>query len=505
MKKLFDSLQVLPRPIGHIIHVGAGLCSELQSYKVLEPQQIVLVEADNQQVTKLKNSTQSKKNIDILAYAVADKKQQQTLKILSNQRDSSLLLPDRILDYYPSLTVVNEQAVTTETLDNLLLNYTLDDNYHHLLIIEVQGIESRIIKTSSVDLLRQFSGIIIRSSTEQLYQQEQQENVIGLLEFIGFDFDYQENEQLSPLFTKLYFQKNNDKIELIQSKQQIEQLSIERQEQKKLLTEYQNKIEKLTQERYVQAKTVSEKKNQLEELNQVKDEQTKLTAEYQHKNQKLTADSQKVIEELTKERDIQIKSSTEKQSQVEQLNKANQEQTKLAVEAQQKIEELSKERDVQIKSATEKQSQIDQLTKTKQEQVKQISAQAEEAEDLKKQMSGLENDLKNIRNKENERQQELDEAKQTTALSLKLQMLKENDLKDLQQRYQTALVTQENQHELLNKLSERLSLAAGYFHQISQDQSEQNLTQVAEDKKKITQKENKRRGVFRLFNFKLSK
>jgi FkbM family methyltransferase len=344
MKKLFDSLQALPRPIGHIIHVGAGLCSELQSYENLEPQQIVLIEADIKQVTELINSTQSKKNIDILAYAIAEKeKEQQTLKKLTNQRDSSLLMPEKILEYYPSLAIVEEQRVTTETLDNLLQNYTMDNSYHHVLILEVQGLESLIIKTTSVELLLQFSGIIIRSSTEQLYKQEQQENVIDCLELIGFDFSHQENERYNSVFTRLYFQRNNEKIELIDSNRQIEHLT--------------------------------------------------------------------------------------------------------------------------------------------------------------KQLSDLENDLNNIRNKDNKLLQELDEAKQTTALSIKLQMLKENDLKDLQQRYQDALITQENQHELLNKLSERMSLAAGYFHQISQDQSEQNQPQLADEKKQITQKEKSRHGIFRLFNF----
>ncbi len=496
MKKLFDSLQTLPKPIGHIVHVGAGLCHELPSYEELRPQKIVLIEADNQQVSKLQNSTQSKINIDVLAYAVADNKQQ-TLKILSNQRDSSLLIPDKILDFYPSLTIVDEQPVTTETLSNLLHSYALDKNHHHVLIIEVQGVEFQIIKTTSESLLQQFSGIIIRSSTEQLYKQDQHEKIIDLLGPIGFDHEHQENEKFSPIFQKLYFRRNHEKIELLQSQQQIKKLSIEAQEQTKLLAEYQNNIKKLKLECNIQTKAVLERQRQIEELNQVKDEQIKLSEEYQHKIQKLTGEAQKDIEELTKDRNAQIKTATEKQTQIEQLNKAKQEQTKLTAKAHKKIEELTKERDVQIKTAKEKQSQIDQLNKTKQDQVKKIAVQTEEMEDLKKQISGLENDLKNFRNKENERQQELDEAKQTTALSLKLQMLKENDLKDLQQRYQAALVTQENQHELLNKLSERLSLAAGYFHQISQEQPEQNQSQLSDDKK--------RHSIFRLLNFKLSK
>jgi len=119
---------------------------------------------------------------------------------------------------------------------------------------------------------------------------------------------------------------------------------------------------------------------------------------------------------------------------------------------------------------------------------------------LKKSVTELENELNSVRDKENKRQKELEEAKQTASLSVKLQILKEGDLKDLQKRYQAALITQENQHELLNKLSERLSLAAGYFHQISQEQ------QSEEENKIIHKKNTPNQGrLARFFNFKLGK
>ena len=62
--------------------------------------------------------------------------------------------------------------------------------------------------------------------------------------------------------------------------------------------------------------------------------------------------------------------------------------------------------------------------------------------------------------------QELIEARQTVSLSIKLQTLREADLKDLQGRYQTSLSIQERQHQMLVKLGERLSVASSYFHQL---------------------------------------
>jgi len=74
MKKLFNSLSTLPQPIGNIIHVGAGQCSELAMYHNLNPQKIILIEADTRQAKQLKNQVKSQKKVDVLAYAIADKK-----------------------------------------------------------------------------------------------------------------------------------------------------------------------------------------------------------------------------------------------------------------------------------------------------------------------------------------------------------------------------------------------------------------------------------------------
>jgi hypothetical protein len=64
-------------------------------------------------------------------------------------------------------------------------------------------------------------------------------------------------------------------------------------------------------------------------------------------------------------------------------------------------------------------------------------------------------------------QSSLAEARQTAALSVKLQTLREADLKDLQHRYQASLESRQKQHQLLTTLSERLSVASTYFHQLS--------------------------------------
>jgi exonuclease VII small subunit len=62
---------------------------------------------------------------------------------------------------------------------------------------------------------------------------------------------------------------------------------------------------------------------------------------------------------------------------------------------------------------------------------------------------------------------ELTEARQTVNLSVKMQALREADLRDLQGRYQTTLQEQQSQHELLTRLGQRLTTANQYFHQLA--------------------------------------
>ncbi len=143
MKEIFNKLSSLPLPVGHIVHIGAGQCSELQAYQDLNPQNIILVEADNQQVIQLKKTTQSKKIVDVLATAISEKEESRDLKILTNQRDSSLLVPENLLTYYPSLTIASEKKVTTITLEKLLQKYTFDNSFYIYIEAETEILASK--------------------------------------------------------------------------------------------------------------------------------------------------------------------------------------------------------------------------------------------------------------------------------------------------------------------------------------------------------------------------
>ena len=258
----------------------------------------------------------------------------------------------------------------------------------------------------------------------------------SLLSTQGFRCIAIEEERLPAIANALYIRDwkiiQNKSLE-IQGK--IQQLTQARDEQAKLAADWQTQIQQLTQAREEQAKLAAERQTQIQQLTQARDEQTKLAADWQ--------------------------------TQIQQLTQAREEQAKLAADRQTQVQQLTQARDEQTKLASERQTQIQQLTQVRDEQAKQLG----------------------------KLNQELSDARQTVSLSVKLQTLREADLKDLQARYQVSLSTQDEQHQLLAKLGERLSVLSDYFHQIANE--EITLTSDKEEKpkpvKKISQSRAKRK------------
>lgn len=152
------------------------------------------------------------------------------------------------------------------------------------------------------------------------------------------------------------------------------------------------------------------------------------------------------------------------------------EQSRLATGRRAQMEAAFQERDAQARLADERRVRIEVLEKERDGLAAQVADQArrlEEAAVAKTQWAG-EREALNKRAGEQAAKlsQELAEARQTASLTVKLQMLREADLRDLQQRYQAAQAQQQSQHELLSKLAQRLSLANRYFQQLSHEQQQ---------------------------------
>ena len=114
----------------------------------------------------------------------------------------------------------------------------------------------------------------------------------------------------------------------------------------------------------------------------------------------------------------------------------------------------SQARDECARLAIERQGQEASLAQLRQQQEESQAAAARAAELA----SGL--------------QAQLREARQTANVASRMQALRENDLQDLQQRYEESRAVQEHQHQLLVKLGERLGDAAAHFHQLADQRAQ---------------------------------
>jgi hypothetical protein len=223
--------------------------------------------------------------------------------------------------------------------------------------------------------------------------------------------------------------------------------------ERKSLTQARDKQARLAEERLKwiwqlkkacdeQSRIAAERQQQIEQITLERDDQARLAGEYQQQ-----------FEQISHSHDQQLQLSAEHLAQIEQFSHKHDELTQLVAELQQQLEQLGLECDEKAWLAVEHEQQIEQLSHVKGEQARKAES--------------MENEMKNLRD-------ELREAKETAAMSVKLQTLREMDLKELQDRFQDSKAKQEEQYQLLTQLSEKLRAVSAYFHQVT-DGDETNL------------------------------
>jgi hypothetical protein len=156
-----------------------------------------------------------------------------------------------------------------------------------------------------------------------------------------------------------------------------------------------------------------------------------------------------------KEREALGQRLQEKVGEVQAIQRALEEARLDKDRNRQQVAELTKLRDELAQIARQHQDKLDQAARTRTELDAKLASQHEQLQERTQREDAL--------------RQELRDARQTAALSMKLQTLRESDLRELQSRYESSAETQEKQQLLLRKLSERLTAASSYFHQIAQE------------------------------------
>ena len=128
-----------------VVHLGAGLCHEMEDYLRLGAEKIILVECNPDVIDQLRFRVRGLKNVTIIPTAVCSQEGNAHFWVTNNPRESSLLRPNRLFEWYPNLEVSRELTVSCKTLDQLTKDFVIDEELKNLLLVEVQGAEGDIL------------------------------------------------------------------------------------------------------------------------------------------------------------------------------------------------------------------------------------------------------------------------------------------------------------------------------------------------------------------------
>jgi FkbM family methyltransferase len=139
--RIIKSLAASP---SSIVHLGSGSCAEHALYQSLEPSQIIYVEPDQYLVEAAKRTIHDTPFARVIPCAIATTIGRRVLNIANNRKFSSLLTPEKLLDFYPNIVVEQQIKVETTTIETLCRTENIEKAPNNLLVAELQGLENEV-------------------------------------------------------------------------------------------------------------------------------------------------------------------------------------------------------------------------------------------------------------------------------------------------------------------------------------------------------------------------
>lgn len=178
----------LPAP-DLIIHLGAGLCGELESWLKSGANRIVLVEPNPDLLPELRDRVGETETIQIIPMAVSDESGRKALTLFNVPMLSSLRTPTLLHEVLPSLAQLGSVMVETRSFDQFLVEMELSEKGDHWLVIDTPGEEAAILnRLSHTKCLHQFGRIFLTAGREEFYEGSESASVLAeRLQNEGFD------------------------------------------------------------------------------------------------------------------------------------------------------------------------------------------------------------------------------------------------------------------------------------------------------------------------------
>jgi len=152
-----------------VIHVGGHKAQEYQEYKDAGLIHQVWIEANPHFHYETINVIKEDSNCIALNYAVFDEEKEISFGLANNGQSSSILPLKEHLKYYPNIRYDGFLTITTKRLDKIIEENSLDTSKYDGLVMDVQGVELRVLKSLG-DKLNNFKFVQSEVNLEELYE-----------------------------------------------------------------------------------------------------------------------------------------------------------------------------------------------------------------------------------------------------------------------------------------------------------------------------------------------
>jgi FkbM family methyltransferase len=457
-------LRHLPKPVGTILHIGAGTGLELELYNTLQAERVIAVEPEPTLFNKLKSKAKRFAAVQVLNDWIAPQTSEIKAHYYTNPRFNSLLAADGLLTHFTNLKPTAEPSIKALGINTLLEQTdTTDTTQNHILVLDVLGIELQLLQAADKTRLNHYQWVVVRTSDSPLYQGGNSANEISdYLAEHGFALRLTDNAH-TPFIEHFY---QFDEQALLAKNNQDKLLEIQQQGSTQLST-MQQQLDLSAQENTALKDDKTRVEQSLHTLNEAlakaeTDKQssaaafTALQAEreaVQNSLQDVQNQKQQLIQQLAQQGSELEQAQNEKHLAVSSL------QAEI-----QKLADTSEQLSV-------KQAAVNQLEHELAETRQQLEEQTHWHHENKKWAETLNKQCEELK-------QQLTERQRASDLSMKLQTKAQIDLDDLREKYQAKHHNEQKLVELIKELRQKLQQAAEYYHYLQDHYPE--LTQLDE-------------------------
>lgn len=439
-----------------VIHLGAGRCRELSEYLSDDSRQVVLVEANPKMARELRAKTGKYSNVHVIERAVSGSAGEAVLYVYSLAEHSSLRKPTALLDHYPGLRVIEQVPLRVHAAASVLTELDWDDVRHSCLVLDVPGEELSILEGLLRDnMLKRINSLILTCAPVAMFEGAgSRQEVAELLDGNGFEILAEVPE--GAFSSVLVFGRNEWKLENARLRGRLLALELERERLRQELSRERAIHRESSAKKDVALRQLEEEVRQRKEecerhrahLDKVVEEKRTEICRCENERAAIQERLDCLTEELANVRAALASKEAELQAVLqedEQHKRDSARYQQLVHEEQERLRKLREQHDAALQQERKRAHEQGQKNELLQEELGQLKAETHALE------------------------QELADARRNMGMALRIQLLRENDLKELQERYGKVLDLTKRQDELLRKLHQRLTVAAEFLEQIRSD------------------------------------